>query len=350
MAQSKAWLLELGNDYRAAVGNQYMVEYLVTPEIEIMPVPLSPDYSPGVMVWRKQIIPVIDLVRPLNPGFESSGDISGVMVLAYQDAPGTPLKHGALAIRAAPENIMVNGDSACAIPISPKVWQKLAIACFSDQDDAIPILNVQIIFSTGIRAIYQNSLLDSGGHNISETELSINADTSAKNNGSTINQDEPVVNSMQHFLETADAVIKKHSWKNQVPSADTDTRDQANEEMPGDTDPGENVPDVSVESGAAMNVLSHSMATSDDDSEVQQLIDLEKSTQVDLTKKGQIDSAFEEKSNQDENGNVTGPGTRIEMKFVRKTFASRMQRYRDRRGPNRKKLEKTQRRFGRLKS
>ncbi len=128
MAQSKAWVLGLSEENCAAIGNQQMVEYILATDVKIMPLPLTPAYSLGVLVWREQMIPVIDIGKLLNsPGAELSA-MTGVMVLAYQQAPGDPIEHGAVVLRSAPRDIVVNSGMSCPLPIASTAWRTLALA------------------------------------------------------------------------------------------------------------------------------------------------------------------------------------------------------------------------------
>jgi len=166
MAQSKAWVLSLSEEDCAAIGNQQMVEYILAADIKIMPLPLTPTYSLGVLVWREQMIPVIDIGKLLcSPGIELLA-MTGVMVLAHQQAPGEPIEHGAVVLRSAPRDIMVNSEMSCPLPIAPAAWQTLALACFSDQGQEIPILNAKQVFSSAIHEVnedlagLQNKIID----------------------------------------------------------------------------------------------------------------------------------------------------------------------------------------------
>jgi len=153
MAQSKAWVLSLSEEDCAAIGNQQMVEYILAADIKIMPLPLTPAYSLGVLVWREQMIPVIDIGKLLSsPGVELSA-MAGIMVLAYQQAPGEPIEHGAVVLRSVPRDITVNSDMSCPLPIAPAAWRTLAVACFSDQGQEIPILNAKQVFSSAIHKV-----------------------------------------------------------------------------------------------------------------------------------------------------------------------------------------------------
>ncbi|MDH5633872.1 MAG: chemotaxis protein CheW [Gammaproteobacteria bacterium] len=158
MAQTKAWLLPLDGTCKAAVGGNSMVEFLVSADINIMPVPMAPVYSPGVILWRDRIIPVIDLASVLNPAATSLVDMAGVMVLAYQAAPGEPIQNGAVVLRAAPANIMVSSDMACPVPNTPVAWKSLAMACVKDGERVVPILNVRHVFSSMLKQLYASAL------------------------------------------------------------------------------------------------------------------------------------------------------------------------------------------------
>ncbi|MBE9515997.1 MAG: chemotaxis protein CheW [Proteobacteria bacterium] len=188
MGQSKAWLLPLDNTYQAAVGNHSMAEYLPSAEVEIMPVPMTPKFAAGVIVWRDQIIPVIDLARVLDSTSESLGDIAGVMVLAYQVAPGEPIRHGAVILRAAPSNMIVSADMACEMPATPTAWRSLAAACIKNNGQAVPILNAKHVFSAMLQEVYKDS---AGMRSVTETVSNESLQTEAANQPAPIPESVP---------------------------------------------------------------------------------------------------------------------------------------------------------------
>jgi hypothetical protein len=69
------------------------------------------------------------------------------VVLAYQEAPGEPLRYGALLVRAAPLEVFAADDMACPLPVDPEVFRYFACSCFALDDKAIPVLDTARLFA-----------------------------------------------------------------------------------------------------------------------------------------------------------------------------------------------------------
>lgn len=143
-SQSRAWVLDLGAGRHVSAGNHHVIEYLLSPAI--IPVPLVPAHCAGLMVWRERLIPVIDLAPVLHVG-ETAAPGRRAVVLAYQEAPRQPLRHGALLVCAAPFEVWVSDDMACPLPETPEALEYIARSCFGYEGRAIPILDVARLFS-----------------------------------------------------------------------------------------------------------------------------------------------------------------------------------------------------------
>lgn len=148
---ARAWLMDVGAGFRVAAGGHQVVEYLLSPET--VRLPLTPAHCRGVMIWREQMIPVVDLT-PLLPGdvAQASGWRRAV-VLAYQQAPGESLRYGALLVRAAPLEVFAADDMACPLPDDPEVFRYFACACFAHDDKAVPILDTARLFARPLPAM-----------------------------------------------------------------------------------------------------------------------------------------------------------------------------------------------------
>lgn len=142
LQQSRAWLLTAGVDF--AIAERHMVEYLLSPQI--IDVPLRPPHCSGVMIWRERWIPVLDMAQA-NPEPGGEGELTHVVVLAYQFAPGEALHHGALVVRAPPREALVTDAMACAPPDDLAALQHLVCACFAHEEKAIPVVDVTRLFS-----------------------------------------------------------------------------------------------------------------------------------------------------------------------------------------------------------
>lgn len=148
MADAHAWLLSLGGNYQIALSDREMVEYLV--DVNTLSVPLTPNYCAAVMPWRERLVPVID-INPLiaKPYLDS---MRHLCVVAYQEAPRTPLRHVAIVINGPPLRVPVDDDQACAVPPEYKgELAPLALAALELEGRAVPIFDIAYLCSTDLR-------------------------------------------------------------------------------------------------------------------------------------------------------------------------------------------------------
>ncbi|MDS4030580.1 MAG: chemotaxis protein CheW [Candidatus Contendobacter sp.] len=147
MAESAAWVLALDHQLRAAVGERELVHLIETPIL--LDVPRSPHYCRQVLVWNDTVLPAMDLAAWLRgQSTQRQEPLAGVF--AYQTRPGADPEYGALLLSAIPTQTRVDDDQVCALPKQPGNWQTLAISCFQQGDQPIPILDLPHIFSGGL--------------------------------------------------------------------------------------------------------------------------------------------------------------------------------------------------------
>ncbi len=137
-------MMEVGAGRRVAAGTNHVVEYLLSPET--IRLPLTPAYCPAVLIWREQIIPSLDLAQ-LAPNPEPARhEWHGAVVLAYQEAPGMPLRYGAVLVHAAPQETWVSNNMACPLPEESTAFQHFSSACFAHEEKAVPVLDTHRLF------------------------------------------------------------------------------------------------------------------------------------------------------------------------------------------------------------
>ena len=56
---NSAWRLVVGEGMQVAVSDYEMIEYVIDPQLH--PVPITPTHCSNAMLWREQIIPVMDI-------------------------------------------------------------------------------------------------------------------------------------------------------------------------------------------------------------------------------------------------------------------------------------------------
>lgn len=147
----RAWLLDFGGDRVAAVALHELVEVLSRPRR--FHVPLANPACHDVIVWRDEILPVIDLRAVYESSARPAHAASVTAVAAYQLAPGQRLRHGALELGSMPKTIEVNDDMTCPAPGEGEtpggVPSELALACFRYQNLPVPVIDLGRLFEEG---------------------------------------------------------------------------------------------------------------------------------------------------------------------------------------------------------
>lgn len=143
---SRAWLLDFGRGFHAAVGAHEMshIELSMT----LYEIPQTPHYCNEVIIWQDFILPVLDipsLMEGHKISHAHSGDVIGIVV--YQEHPTLPIQSAALHLATTPVGIHVSDDDACSLSTDQQQWQPLALSCFSYHGMTIPILNLAHLFS-----------------------------------------------------------------------------------------------------------------------------------------------------------------------------------------------------------
>lgn len=150
--ERRAWLFDFGFDLRAVVGGPHLSEYLLAPPV--LKIPLAPVAACGVLVWRQQLVPLLDFSQLV--GNDDSGVLAktpkNAIVLVYRTAAESPLQYGALALAARPREIGVRDDLACELPAQPGFWKGLAASCIRYENRPTPILRVRDIFTQVLKA------------------------------------------------------------------------------------------------------------------------------------------------------------------------------------------------------
>jgi hypothetical protein len=142
--ESAAWILPLAGQWRAAVGERELVHLIESPTL--LEVPQSPFYCRQVLRWHDRLLPAMDLAAWLTGhAGQSLPHLAGIF--AYQSHPDDAIHYGALLLHVVPTRVWVSDQQACALPVTPVGWKPLAISCFAEGDNAIPILDLPAIFS-----------------------------------------------------------------------------------------------------------------------------------------------------------------------------------------------------------
>lgn len=141
---SRAWLLDFGNGLQAAVGHHEMWQVLLSPVL--FEIPCTPPFAREVLVFQERILPVLDVYYFFHhKSILTKSNIVGIAV--YQDDPTQPIRYGCLHLASMPQNITVSDSEICELPEEQPFCEPLALSSFSQNEVAIPIINVGYWFS-----------------------------------------------------------------------------------------------------------------------------------------------------------------------------------------------------------
>ena len=134
---SEAWLLDLGDDNRAAVGPAELVHVLVeTPRL--FPVPGAVAPCRELFLWEGEAVPLANLA--------DAGEARLIAIVAYGDDPSSPARHGAVRVTSVPRRCAVSDDDARPREAIPARLQGLAHAAFGDEHGVVPVLDLHALF------------------------------------------------------------------------------------------------------------------------------------------------------------------------------------------------------------
>lgn len=144
----RAWLLELGNDLRAAIPLHEMSQVLLSPDL--YSIPLSPAHCQQVLLFQKRILPVIDVSTLVTD--QKTADFSSKIIglTVYQKAPKQPLQYAAMHLANMPTMIYVDDSQLTTLPEHEPLWKLFSVSCFMYEDRKIPVLDLAALYSAEV--------------------------------------------------------------------------------------------------------------------------------------------------------------------------------------------------------
>ena len=144
MGRCGGWLLQFGQDQRAATGERELLQLLYAPETHL--VPRTPRHLSRVVLWNDRVLPVLDLDVLLGRN-EPATQIKFLAIIGYQPRPDGRLQFGALSLAAPPVRIVVGDEQGCPLPHELGTWRECFCSCFAEDGCAIPVLDLSRLFS-----------------------------------------------------------------------------------------------------------------------------------------------------------------------------------------------------------
>ncbi|GEM_PF-462876 len=160
----RAWILNFGKGFYAAVAFHEMSQVLISPRL--FDLPYTPLYCSEVLLLGRVILPVMDVATLLDgrKDPESATDIIGIAV--YQQQAGSELSYVGLHLQNYPIAVRITDEMACELPSYPPLWEKITLSCFDYEGRPTPILDLAALFSDTLRQMvrqeFQENLINSG--------------------------------------------------------------------------------------------------------------------------------------------------------------------------------------------
>ncbi len=136
-----AWLLQYQQSKFIALPINACQEILEYPEIHHAPAIAKFGY--GLIHWRNQWLPLIDLASLLT-GAEKTQMTRHCLIVAYFDAGGE-VEFVGLSLPYMPHTVSVSDDLLCALP-EGELWQRIAPSCIRYNNTRVPIVNTSKLF------------------------------------------------------------------------------------------------------------------------------------------------------------------------------------------------------------
>lgn len=143
-AGTLARLLEVAPGQRIALPPHTTLDLVEHPKA--LPVPGGPRHAHGLLMWRDQRIPMLDVDALVRGAQASREPVRYALVVAYQPRAGAALRHGAIALCALPLAVQVNDAQRCGLPAGSPLWRHLALACFRLEEAAVPVVDTGRLF------------------------------------------------------------------------------------------------------------------------------------------------------------------------------------------------------------
>jgi len=142
---SRAWLLDFGRGVKAAVGSHEMSHVMLS--TELFDVPCAPVFCNEVLFWQDYILPVLDVHSFLKRQKVIRAHSGIVGIAIYQESADKSLVYAGLHLAETPLSIFVSDEQACELPPQMKIWAPVTISCFKYRNEAVPIIDLSVLFS-----------------------------------------------------------------------------------------------------------------------------------------------------------------------------------------------------------
>lgn len=146
ISSSMAYVVTYDSNKHIAFAPSASKEFIDCPKT-ILKVPQSADYAYGMIEWRENWMPLIDMRAFLNTTDEPLHHSPPFcLILAYMPDNSSSLSFGAIALHHVPKAEYVTDQDFHTLPNDNRLWSKIAMSCFLYQNTPVPIISVSKLF------------------------------------------------------------------------------------------------------------------------------------------------------------------------------------------------------------
>ena len=149
---ASAWILKVSDNLNVAI-SQYEMNHLEE-QSDFIKIPKSPAWCNSVMLWKNQVVPVMDFthweVEHNTTGMSESGPVM-VAIIRLVHTNSNVARYGAIRILQPPVLERVNNQQACQKTDITNKFSDVALSAFNYHDQTVvPVLDIEKLFSGAI--------------------------------------------------------------------------------------------------------------------------------------------------------------------------------------------------------
>ncbi|MCW9015183.1 MAG: chemotaxis protein CheW [Gammaproteobacteria bacterium] len=154
MNKAQAWLLQIDRKTRVAVGHLELIHIVNYPEY--YDVPRSPEHCKRVILWNKNIIPVIDMSMLID-GISTYYHKNKIAIAMYENSQTGQYEYGGIQLMDTPIlKVIDNNQGVSRSQLSDK-WRDYSLSAFKVNEEMIPIVSIRKIFSS--KSVYKDKFV-----------------------------------------------------------------------------------------------------------------------------------------------------------------------------------------------
>jgi len=142
-----AWLLNISDEETVAI-SQFEINH-IEEYSEFIKIPKSPPWCNQVMLWKNQILPVLDFTKSRNSSLlnETTSDHSFMLaIVRIFNGNEQGCRYGAIRILHPPVLEKISNDQGRQKNDINSSWKDISLAAFSAGDVIVPVLNLNALF------------------------------------------------------------------------------------------------------------------------------------------------------------------------------------------------------------